>query len=157
MLVSTKKNWCSSTWKPVSLFVREHSKKKKAESSAKTSLLGNTIIQKWNISTFEYWCYPMTTFSRNFTLFFCLYCNSSYFGEKYFKKKRKVPRNRHLYFWLMVLPMTTFSGKLCPFFQNIFLQYMINNLDRHRTLEESVNFCSKQMRANTYFLLMYRQ
>ncbi len=53
--------------------------------------------------------------------------------------------------------MTTFLGNFASFFFNMFLQNMMNNLDRDRTLKESVNFRSNQMHANTYFLLMYRK
>ncbi len=53
--------------------------------------------------------------------------------------------------------MTTFLRNLALFFQNFFLQNMINKSDCDHALKESINFCSNQMRANTYFLLKYRQ
>ncbi len=63
------------------------------------------------ICTFEQRCYPMTTFSGNFALFFRII-----FLPKYFEKKRNVLRKCYIYFWIMVLPNDDISTELCTFF-----------------------------------------
>ncbi len=103
----------------------------KGRDSAKTSSLGNTIIQKWNISIFWIMVLPNDdVFGELYTFF------RNIFLQNILKKMRKVPWKHHLYFWIMVLPNDDVFAELYAFFST----YIII----HHILEKNI---SKKMQS----------